>query len=141
MIIDELRKENRAAILARDRSARAILSVLLTRWEEALIASRGSGKEPTDEDMVRILIKTGKELDEEEEGYRKVHNEEAVKDIQRQKEVVARHLPRMLGEDEIRSEIEKLADRSLPSVMRYFKEKFPGKCDLGLVNRVARSLK
>ena len=50
------------------------------------------------------------------------------------------YLPKMLTEEEIKNEILSLEDRSIPSVMKHFKEKFAGKVDMGLVNRIARSI-
>ena len=44
----------------------------------------------------------------------------------------------MMSEDEIRSEIEKLDDKSIPSIMKYFKNQFAGKCDMGVVNKIAK---
>lgn len=46
----------------------------------------------------------------------------------------------MLSEDEIRQEILKLEDKSIPSVMKHFKTNFVGKVDMGLVSKVARSI-
>jgi len=46
----------------------------------------------------------------------------------------------MLSEDEIKAEINKLADKSIPSIMRHFKANFNGKVDMGLVNKVGRSV-
>jgi uncharacterized protein YqeY len=54
--------------------------------------------------------------------------------------VVKTFLPAMLSEAEIRLEITKLADQSLPSIMKHFKANFVGKVDMGLVNKVAKSL-
>jgi len=45
----------------------------------------------------------------------------------------------MLSEDEIRNEIEKLTDKSIPSIMKHFKANFNGKVDMGLVNKIART--
>ena len=44
----------------------------------------------------------------------------------------------MLSEEEIRAEIAKLEDKSIPSIMKHFKANFAGKCDMGLVNKIAR---
>ena len=58
----------------------------------------------------------------------------------KQKEVISKYLPKMMSEAEIRSEIEKLSDKSIPSIMKHFKANFDGKADMGLVNKIARSL-
>ena len=44
----------------------------------------------------------------------------------------------MMSEDEIKAEINKLEDKSIPSVMKHFKANFAGKVDMSLVNKIAR---
>lgn len=138
MIIDELKKENIAALKARDNNKRAVLSILLTRYKLLEIEAREANKEITDNDLVRLISKVLKELDEEKEGYAKVHNEEQVKAIEEQINTISKYLPKMLSEEEIKAEIAKLEDKSIPSIMKHFKANFDGKVDMGLVNRLAR---
>jgi uncharacterized protein YqeY len=40
----------------------------------------------------------------------------------------------------VKEKISKLDDKSLPSVMKYFKINFAGQVDMGLVSSIARSL-
>jgi uncharacterized protein YqeY len=63
-----------------------------------------------------------------------------VANIDAQLAVVQTFLPKLLSEDEVRAEIAKLTDQSLPSIMKHFKANFSGKVDMGLVNKVAKSL-
>ena len=44
----------------------------------------------------------------------------------------------MMSEDEIREEIAKLEDKKIPTIMKHFKANFNGKCDMGLVNKIAK---
>ena len=140
MLFDELSKANIEALKAHDKSARAVLSVVLSRVKLQKIEIEASGKELTDNDVVKVISKVLKELDEEKAGYEKVGNKEEVQSVIAQQEVISKYLPKMLSEDEIRSEIAKLDDKSIPSVMKHFKANFEGKVDMGLVNKVARSL-
>ena len=57
-----------------------------------------------------------------------------------QEEIISAYLPKMMSEEEVRSEIEKLDDKSMPSIMKHFKANFQGKADMGMVNKIARSL-
>lgn len=140
MLFDELSKANIEALKAHDKSARAVLSVVLSRVKLQKIEIEASGKELTDSDVVKVISKVLKELDEEKSGYEKVGNKEEVQSVIAQQEVISKYLPKMLSEEEIRSEIAKLDDKSIPSVMKHFKANFEGKVDMGLVNKVARSL-
>lgn len=140
MLFDELSKANIEALKAHDKSARAVLSVVLSRVKLQKIEIEASGKELTDNDVVKVISKVLKELDEEKSGYEKVGNKEEVQSVIAQQEVISKYLPKMLSEEEIRSEIAKLDDKSIPSIMKHFKANFEGKVDMGLVNKVARSL-
>ncbi|MCQ2742852.1 MAG: GatB/YqeY domain-containing protein [Bacilli bacterium] len=136
MLIDEIKKANIAAMKARDADARAALSVVITRYQ-ALLTS-GSGKEVVDADVLHIIQKVAKELDEEAEGYVKVGRPESAEAIKRQKEAIICFLPKMLTEEEIRTIFNTLEDKSMPSVMKYFKANYAGQCDMGLVSKIAR---
>ncbi len=141
MIIDELKKENIEALKAHDTSKRAVLSVLISRYKLLEIELKEKGVEVTDNDVIRLISKILKELDEEKEGYKKVNNLEQVSSIDKQIETISKYLPKMLSEDEIISLIEKLEDKSMPSIMKYFKANYDGKVDMGLVNKLARNYK
>lgn len=129
MLIDELQKANIVALKNHDKSSRAVLSVVISRYKLQAIEMKSSGKEISDQDMIKIISKVLKELDEEKEGYQKVNNLEEVDSVNKQQEVIKAYLPKMLSEEEIRSEIVKLDDKSIPTIMRYFKANFDGKVE------------
>lgn len=141
MIIDELKKENIEALKAHDTSKRAVLSVLISRYKLLEIELKEKGIEVTDNDVIKLISKILKELDEEKEGYKKVNNLEQASSIDKQIETISKYLPKMLSEAEITSLIEKLEDKSMPSIMKYFKANYDGKVDMGLVNKLARNYK
>ena len=139
MIIDEIKKANLVAMKEHDAVARAIYGVVMNKVMLNGIEKKAAGQEQTDADIVQILQKTIKELDEEKENYLKAKNEEQAKNIEYQKGLIEKYLPKMMSEAEIRAEIEKLADKTLPSIMKHFKANFAGKVDMGMVNKIARS--
>ena len=138
MILDEIKKANVQAMKEHDSVARAIYGVVMNKAMLASIELKKDGKEFSDQDMIKILQKTIKELDEERENYIKVGNQTEADNISHQSELISIYLPQMMSEDEIRREIEKLSDRSIPSVMRHFKENFAGKVDMSIVSKIAR---
>ena len=140
MIIDEIKKDNVQAMKDKNALARAIYGVVMNKVLLAGIEAKKDGKELADSDVVQILQKTIKELTEEKENYIKAGNSLEAENIEAQKKIIEKYLPQMMSEDEIRLEIAKLEDKSIPSVMKHFKANFAGKVDMGLVNRVARSL-
>ena len=138
MILDEIKKANVQAMKEHDSVARAIYGVVMNKAMLASIELKKDGKVFIDQDMIKILQKTIKELDEERENYIKVGNQTEADNIRHQSELISIYLPQMMSEDEIRREIEKLSDRSIPSVMRHFKENFAGKVDMSIVSKIAR---
>ena len=138
MLIDELSKANIEALKARDQVARAIYSVLLSKYKALDIELRAQGKEATDADFVKIIVKTIKELEEEQLSYEKASRLEEVQNIKAQKALIEKYLPKLLSEDEIRNIIASLDDKSMPSVMKHFKQNYDGQVDMSLVSKIAR---
>lgn len=140
MLIDELKKANIEAMKARDADARAALSVVLTRYKLQEVEAKAQGKEIGDNECLSLIQKVLKELGDEKEGYLKVNNAERVASITKQEETLKGYLPKQLSEEEIRNEINKLEDKSMPSIMKHFKANFAGKVDMSLVSSIARNL-
>lgn len=140
MIIDEIKKQNIEAIKSKDQNARAIYGIVINKYMLLNVEKRSKEQEVTDVDMVQILQKTIKELTDEAENYAKVGNTAEVENINRQKEMLNTFLPKMLSEEEIKDIILALEDKSIPSVMKHFKANYAGKCDMGLVQKVLKTL-
>lgn len=138
MLINELEKANMIALKNKDKNARAILSVVINNYRLMAIELKANNKEGTDNDVIHAIQKVMKELDDELEGYVAVNNIERISSIKNQKEVLEAYLPKMMSEKEIRLVIESLTDKSVPSIMKHFKMNYTGKCDMGLVNRLAK---
>ena len=138
MLIDEIKKDNVQAMKDKNALARAIYGVVMNKVLLAGIEAKKDGKELSDVEVVQILQKTIKELTEEKENYVKAGNMVEAENIEKQKEILAKYLPQMMSEDEIRNIINSMEDKSIPSVMKHFKANYAGKVDMGLVNRVAR---
>lgn len=138
MLFEDIQKANVDALKAHDKVARAILSVLYGKFKNESIEKGLNAKSLPDSDAIRIIQKTIKELEDEIEGYKKASREDTVKELELQKEIISKYLPKMMSEDEIKDEISKLDDKSIPSIMKHFKTNFNGKCDMGLVNKIAK---
>lgn len=140
MLIDDIKRKNMEALKDHDQVARAIYSVIINKFTLANIEKKEKGEIIDDKDMVAIIVKSLKELSDEKTSYAKVNNSQKVLDIEKQEELLKVFLPKMLSEDDIRNEISKLDDKSLPNIMKYFKINFVGQVDMGLVNRIAKEL-
>jgi uncharacterized protein YqeY len=102
-------------------------------------AKQTATKEPEDTDVISTIQKMIKGLDEEIETFTNAGRMETVDTLKHQKEVLSKFLPTMLTEDEIKQIISTLEDKSVPSVMKYFKQNYAGKCDMKQVNLLARN--
>lgn len=138
MLINELEKDNIAALKNKDKTARAVLSVVINKYRVNAIELKAQGKEATDNDLIRVINKVVKELDEEKAGYEKLGRVEEVNNINTQKAIIEKYLPKLMSEDEIRKVIASLEDKSIPSVMKHFKANYDGKVDMSLVSKIAR---
>ena len=140
MLLQELQKANIQAMKDHDQNARAILSVVISRCKLLEVELRAKGNELTDADVLGIIQKIIKELADEKEGYIKTNNLERAKLIEEQADIIKVYLPKQLTEEEILAEINKLEDKSIPSIMKHFKTNFAGKVDMSLVSKLARGI-
>ena len=138
MLIDEIKKASLQAMKDHDADARAAYSMVISRYQ-ALLTS-GKGAEVTDKDVIAILIKFSKELEEERQGYVQAGRQESAESLARQCAAIERFLPKLLSEEEIKSIILGLEDKSIPTVMKHFKANYDGQVDMSVVSRIARSL-
>ena len=132
MIIDEIKSANVQAMKDKDQRARGIYSVIMNKHLLAQVEARTNGKEVEDADMVRIIQKTIKELEEERDNYARVNNNEEVENIEYQKSLIEKYLPKIIAN---------LEDKTVPSVMRHFKTNYNGKCDMRTVSDVLKGMK
>jgi uncharacterized protein YqeY len=140
MLIEQLKKANIEAMKNKDKEARSVLSVVLTKYKLLEVEATANGKELSDSDVLVIIQKCLKELSDEKAGYLKVNNLERVASIENQEKVLSVYLPKQLSKEEILEEINKLEDKSMPTIMKHFKTNFSGKVDMSLVSQIARSL-
>ena len=139
MTLNEFKQEKIEAMKQKDKEKVSALNVIITKIMSLTIEKRATGAEVTEQDVDTLLQKAEKELTEEREGFLKAGREENVKSLTSQIEIIKQYLPKLLSEDEIKAIIESLDDKSLPSVMKHFKQNYQGKADMRLVNTIAKN--
>lgn len=139
-LFNTLKKENMLALKNKDMMKRGILPVVINKAMQLSIDLKASGKELTDEDMYQVISKTQKELTDEADLFKKAGRLEKYNELIAQKDYIGSFLPSQLSENEIKEIIESLSDKSIPSVMKYFKANYQGKCDMKLVNQIAKNM-
>ena len=127
MNIDDFKKAKIEAMKAHDKDTVTAFNALINKLMLFNIEKRSKGEEMSDADYVQILKKTQKELFEEKEAFEKAGRADTVLSLNNQIAAIEKYLPKMMSEDEIRAVIMTLPDKSVPSVMRYFKAEYAGK--------------
>ncbi len=138
MIEEQIKKANIEAMKNKDTIARNFYSVLKNRILLEKIAKGDRESMLDDATVSNILQKMVKEIFEQKENYLKVNNTKEAEILDKQIEIASSLLPKQLSKDEIKAEISKLDDKSVPSVMKYFKANFNGKVDMRLVQEVLK---
>lgn len=140
MDINFFKKAKMQAMKEKNRDAMNAYDAVISKIMLQTIEARSKGKELTEGDIIVILQKVEKELQEERLGYEKGGRTESVASLDVQIATVSQYLPKMMSDEEIKAEIEKLDDKSIGNVMKYFKTNFNGKCDMKRVGEILKTL-
>ena len=88
MLLQEIKKANMEALKTKDSNARAIYSVLINKCMLLEINKREKGEELEDADVVSLIQKTLKELEDEISNFEKVNNAAKVESLKGQMEYI-----------------------------------------------------
>lgn len=138
-LIQEINARNIEAMKQRDTEAKTILGIVKNNIKILEIEKRVKNEEVQDADVLKIIQKVVKSLEEEISAFASAGRDEQVQSLNKQKSVVEAFLPQMMSEDEIAQIIAGLEDKSIGAVMKHFKENYNGKCDMSIVNKMAKN--
>ena len=138
MTLEEFKKVKIEAMKARDSFAVSAYNAIISKL--MLLKTEKAGVELTEQDSINVVKKVEKELIEEKEGYLKGGRVETAVEIDKQLEVVKKYLPQLMSSEQIKEEILKLEDKSIPNVMKHFKINFAGKVDMKLVQETLKTI-
>ena len=142
MDIDFFKKEKVAKMKEKDKDGVSALNVIINKIMLATIEKRAKSESLNEGDILSLLQKTEKELIEEKSGYEKAGENylDKVASLDNQINTIKSYLPTLMSKEEIKDVILALDDKSVPNVMKHFKNNYAGKCDMKIVNEVLRSL-
>ena len=141
MLIDELKKAQMEALKTKDTLKRSVLQIVTGKVKLAEIEKRTKNESMADDDVLLVINKVIKELDEEILAFKNANRLEKVEELTKQKQILEAYLPAKLTEEEIKEIINSLEDKSMPNIMKHFKLNYLGKCDMKLVNKLANECK
>ena len=136
MLQTQIKNDMVKAWKAGELQVKSVLSLLLGKIKNKCIDNKV--EELPDADVLVLIQKFLKELEDERNSFAKVRRAEKVDELTFQINVVQDYLPQQLSEDEIRIEILKLDDKSMKAIMTYFKNNYSGRVDMSLVSKIAR---
>ena len=136
MLQTQIKNDMVKAWKAGELQAKAVLSLLLGKIKNKCIDNKV--QELPDAEILTLIQKFLKELEDERDSFVKVGREERVEELTFQINVIQGYLPQQLSEDEIRIEISKLDDKSMKAIMTYFKTNYSGRVDMSLVSKIVR---
>ena len=140
MVLEEINKANIQAFKEKNAIVRDVISLIKSRAKLAEVEKRTKNEALTDSDVYTIIQKLIKELEEQQENYKKVNNLLEVDVLQQQIDFCKTYLPKALTKEEIKNIILSLDDKSIPTVMKHFKANYTGSCDMRDVQEVLKSL-
>ena len=140
MLFDDLKKAKMQAFKDKNQDARSVLEAVISRSMLQSVELKALGKELSDDDVLTNVQKVVKELEEERVSFKAAGREENVVSLTNQIDYISKFLPSQLSEDEIKQIISTLEDKSIGNVMKHFKTNYQGKCDMGLVSKIAKGL-
>ncbi len=140
MLFDDLKKAKMQAFKDKNQDARSVLEAVISRSMLQSVELKASGKELSDDDVLTNIQKVVKELEEERVSFKAAGRDETVTSLTNQIDYISKFLPSQLSEDEIKQIISSLDDKSIGNVMKHFKTNYQGKCDMGLVSKIAKGL-
>ena len=136
MLFQDISKDLIAAMKARDTAKKDVLSMIKSKMKAKAIEMRV--EEIDDANALVILQKFIKELEDEYTQFNNAGRADKAEVLKAQLEIAKVYLPELMSEEEIRAEIAKLDDKSMPNIMKHFKTNFTGKVDMSLVSKIAR---
>lgn len=141
MLVDELKKAQMEALKLKDTLTRSVLQIVTGKAKLVEIEKRTKNESLTDDDVILVINKVIKELEEEILAFKNAGRLEKVEELSTQKDILSKYLPKQLTEEEIKEIINTLEDKSMPNIMKHFKQNYLGKCDMKLVNKLANEYK
>lgn len=138
--MDDLVKEKMLALKEHNTAKRSVMENVTGKALLLKIEKREKNEELTDDDVIKIIQKVIKELEEEKEAFSKAGREEKVAELNEQINLISVYLPKQLTDEEIINIINNQEDKSMPSIMKYFKLNYAGKVDMKKVSQIINNI-
>ncbi len=102
MLVDELKKAQMADLKQKDTLKRSVLQIVTGKAKLVEIEKRTKNESLTDDDVILVINKVIKELEEEILAFKNAGRLEKVEELTKQKDILTKYLPSQLTEEEIK---------------------------------------
>ena len=103
MLYDELKKDNLYALKENNNAKRVALGIVITRATLLRAEKKAEEKELTDDDVLQIIQKVIKEINDEAEAIKNANRMEQYEELLKQKQSLEGYLPKMMSKDNLLS--------------------------------------
>ncbi len=140
-MLEQLKKDLIVAMKNKEVVKRDILRFIISQIKNKSI---DTGKEVTDDEIIKIMKKEMKQIDETISWLQVVHDDDWLKIEEEKKTVLANYLPEMVSEDELRSRIlilindQEIEDpkRQRWQIIGPIMKEFGSRADWGMINDI-----
>ncbi len=136
-LLEQIKKDQFEARKAKEALKATLLTTLFA--EAAIVGKNDGNRETTDDEVVKVIQKFLKGVNETIEFVTKANNTEALAVAKAEKAILESYLPAMASADEIEAEVGNLVGEGLNSmgaIMKALKEKFGSTLDGKLASKV-----
>ncbi len=139
MLLEKLKKDSLQARKEKDEIKSSLLSTVLSQVKTMAIDD--GHREPTDQDVVQVVKKFLKSVEENIELAKKGKlSDEAMKKILKEKEILLEYLPKQLSESDLREIIKNSGTKNVGEAMKFLKEKYPDQYDGKIASQIAKEI-
>lgn len=115
MLRDQLQKDQLAALKSGEKEKLSALRYIVSQMKYKEIEKQG---ELTEEELVSLIRKQIKELNESIESAKKASRQDLIDENQRQIEIYKAYLPAEISDEELESEVKKLAEANADAISK-----------------------
>lgn len=145
MTKQQLQDELKKSMLARDEVKTSVLRILISAIGYYEIQKGGAGYIATDEDIMSVIQKEAKKINDSIEQFTVAGRGELVEKEKKELAILEVYLPEQMGEDEIRKLVKDAIEKTgattqadIGKVMGVLMPSTKGKADGGLVSRIVK---
>lgn len=139
MLLEKLKKESLQARKEKNEVKSNLLSTVFSQVK--LIAIDDGHREPTDNDVIQVVRKFLKNVEENIQlGQQGKLSKEALEQARKEREILLEYLPRQLSEEELKEVIQKSGAKNIGEAMKYLKKNYSEQYDGKLASKIAKEL-